>query len=92
MWLAQIDTPDVFFGAVCYGPAASATPWRLLPLRANGQLAFACYQQGEPGGDFVLGAVNVLGLRGDRIAEVTGFLDPAMTASFGLTKRLPEDR
>ncbi len=27
-----------------------ATPWRLVPIRANGQLAFACYQ-GDPEGD-----------------------------------------
>lgn len=28
---------------------AFATPWRLLPTRANGQLAFACYQGGPDG-------------------------------------------
>jgi RNA polymerase sigma-70 factor (ECF subfamily) len=47
-----------------------ATPWRLVPTRANGQLAFVCYQ-----GDR-LGAVNVVTLRDGRIAELTGFLDP----------------
>jgi micrococcal nuclease len=29
--LVQIDTPEVFFGAECYGPQASATAKRLLP-------------------------------------------------------------
>lgn len=29
--LVQIDTPEVFFGAECYGPQASATTKRLLP-------------------------------------------------------------
>lgn len=49
-----------------------ATPWRLRPGHANGQLAFLCYQ----GPDFRLGAFNVVTLRGGQIAEMTGFLDP----------------
>jgi RNA polymerase sigma-70 factor (ECF subfamily) len=55
-----------------------ATPWQLRPLRANGQLAFACYQ----GPDFRLGAINVITLRGRAIAELTGFLDPAVHEHF----------
>jgi RNA polymerase sigma-70 factor (TIGR02960 family) len=65
-----------------------ATPWRLLPIRANGQLAFACYQ-GEPGGDrFRLGAINLLRLRDRRIVEIAGFLDPAVHRRFGLPEEL----
>jgi hypothetical protein len=60
----------------------SETPWRLVPMIVSGQLAFACYQ-GIPDG-FRLGAINVLTLRGDRIVEITGFLDPAVHARFGL--------
>jgi ketosteroid isomerase-like protein len=67
-----------------------ATPWRLLPIGANGQLAFACYQ-GEPGGDrFRLGAINLLRLRDGRIAEIAGFLDPAIHRRFGLPAELPD--
>jgi RNA polymerase sigma-70 factor (TIGR02960 family) len=66
-----------------------ATPWRLLPVRANGQLAFACYQ-GDPDGDrFRLGAINVLSLRAGRIVELTGFLDPAVHRHFALPEELP---
>jgi RNA polymerase sigma-70 factor (TIGR02960 family) len=66
-----------------------ATPWRLLPMRANGQLAFACYQ-GDPDGDrFRLGAVNVLSLRAGKIVEIAGFLDPALYRHFGLPEELP---
>jgi RNA polymerase sigma-70 factor (ECF subfamily) len=57
-----------------------ATAWRLVPTRANGQLAFACYQ----GPEFRLGALNVITLRGARIAELTAFLDPAIYARLGL--------
>jgi RNA polymerase sigma-70 factor (TIGR02960 family) len=68
-----------------------ATPWRLVPISANGQLAFACYQGqgGDQGaGRFRLGAINVVGLRGGRVAELTGFIDPALHRHFGL----PEER
>jgi RNA polymerase sigma-70 factor (TIGR02960 family) len=68
------------------------TPWRLVPIRANGQLAFACYQ-GEYGSDvFRLGAVNLLGLRDGRIAEIAAFLDPGLHRHFGLPENLPPDR
>ena len=60
-----------------------ATAWRLVPLRANGQLAFACYQ----GPDFRLGALQVLTLRDRTVVEMTGFLDPAVHARFGLPDR-----
>ena len=63
-----------------------ATPWRLVPASANGQLAFACYQQRD--GEFRIGCLNVLTLRGGEITEITGFLDPAMYASFGLPGKL----
>lgn len=69
-----------------------ATPWRLVPLSANGQLAFACYQGSSERSPFRLGALNVITLRGGRIAEVTGFLDPAVHQRFGLAKELPGSR
>jgi len=68
-----------------------ATPWRLVPLRANGQPGFACYVR-QPGSDrFQLGAVNVLGLRGGRVAWIAAFLDPTMYRSFALPAELPEE-
>jgi len=65
-----------------------ATPWRLVPTGANGQLAFACYQGGPGTTSYSLGAVAVLTLRGDRIAEITSFLAPAVDERFGLTPTL----
>jgi RNA polymerase sigma-70 factor (ECF subfamily) len=73
------------------GERMFATPWRLVPIGANAQLAFACYQ-GRPGdgaGDrFQLGAINVLRVEHGRIAEISGFLDPAVHRSF----KLPPER
>ncbi|TMR98580.1 sigma-70 family RNA polymerase sigma factor [Nonomuraea basaltis] len=63
-----------------------ATGWRLVPIQANGQLAFACYQRRED--RWRLGAVNVLSLRGGRITEIAGFLDPGVFRCFGLPSEL----
>jgi RNA polymerase sigma-70 factor (ECF subfamily) len=74
------------------------TPWRLVPARANGQLAVACYQGSAPGAPgapetpFRLSAINVITLRGGRIAELTGFLDPAVHRRFGLAAELAGSR
>jgi len=59
------------------------SPWRLEPTWASGQLAFAAYR----GPDFRLGALNVVALRAGKIAEITGFLDPAVQAFFSLPGR-----
>jgi RNA polymerase sigma-70 factor (TIGR02960 family) len=67
-----------------------ATPWRLLPIRANGQLAFGCYQADPDGDRFRLGAVNVLRVRAGRIVEIAGFLDPGVHRRFGLPDKLPK--
>jgi len=68
------------------------TPWRLVPIHANAQPAFACYQ-GEYGHDqFRLGALNLLGLRDGRIVEIAGFLDPGLHRHFGLPESLQPDR
>lgn len=57
--------------------------WRLSPMRANGQLAFACYQ----GPNFVLGALNIITLQDGKIVDTTGFLDPRVHARFVLPDR-----
>jgi RNA polymerase sigma-70 factor (ECF subfamily) len=58
-------------------------PWRLVPLRASGQLAFAAYQ----GPDFRLGALPILTLRDGAVARITGFLQPGVHAFFVLPDR-----
>ena len=65
-----------------------ATPWRLVPTWASGQLAFACYQGQPDGAGFRLGALTVLTLRSRRIVEMTGFLDPRIHDQFRLPREL----
>jgi RNA polymerase sigma-70 factor (ECF subfamily) len=68
-----------------------ATPWRLVPIAANGQPAFACYQ--HDGQQFRLGAINVLSLRDGRIWWIAGFLDPRVFRYFPVpTELAPPDR
>ncbi len=59
-----------------------ATPWRLVPITANAQPAFACYQ--DAGDGLRLGAVNVLSLRAGKVSRIGGFVDPAALAGLGL--------
>lgn len=65
-----------------------ATPWRMLPLSANGQPGFACYMLHDGDDRFRLGAITVLSLRGGRIAGLHSFLDPAVHRRFRLTEAI----
>jgi RNA polymerase sigma-70 factor (ECF subfamily) len=57
--------------------------WRHLPTRANGQLAVGCYMWDAEREGFVAAVLDVLTLRGTRIAEVTGFVSPWVFQRFG---------
>jgi len=63
--------------------------WRHVPTHANGQLAVGCYLWDAERGFFAAEVIDVLTLREDRIAEVTGFMMPRLFARFGLPDRLP---
>jgi RNA polymerase sigma-70 factor (ECF subfamily) len=62
--------------------------WRHLPARANGQLAVGCYACDEAAGSYLAYALDVLELRGDRIAAIVAFLDGARFGAFGLPPSL----
>ncbi len=56
--------------------------WRLVPIRANGQLAYASY--GLVDGRFTAQAICVLGVYDGRIHTGTSFVLPALFSRFGL--------
>lgn len=60
--------------------------WRLRPVAANGQVALACYVWEAGLGRFVVHSIDLLTLRGDRIAGITAYLDIGADdiAAFGL--------
>ncbi len=64
-----------------------ATRWRLVPVAANGQLAFACYS--SDGATYRLGAVTLLSLRDGAISWLAGFVDPVSLAASGLPAEIP---
>ena len=61
--------------------------WRFLPARANGQLAFGTYRWSDERGAYVPAGLDVLVVRGRRVAEVVSFLD-AHLPTFGLPAQL----
>ncbi len=58
--------------------------WRLVPARANGQLAFGNYRWSEERETFEPRSISVLTLDGKLIADDTTFLDPELIPRFGL--------
>jgi RNA polymerase sigma-70 factor, ECF subfamily len=50
--------------------------WRLLPARANGQLAFGCYAWDAEQGSYTALSLDVLTLDGERATAITSFVTP----------------
>ena len=65
-------------------PLRSDRRWRVIPVRANGQLAFGHYIWDEKREAFAPDGITVLTLDGERIAEITAFRDAELMPRFGL--------
>ncbi len=85
-WYRGRDAVAVFLRG---SPLAGVKRWRLIPARANGQLAFGKYVWDGEMQAFVPHGVNVLTLRGAQIEEITAFLTPDAFRRFGLPETLP---
>lgn len=70
-------------------PLAPSNRWRLVPMRAAGQLAFGHYHWDDDGGAFTPHGINVLTLHGKLIADITVFRTPETLQQFGLPDRIP---
>ncbi len=80
-WYRGHEAISAFLEAVVL---ASDRRWRAVPVRANGQLAFAKYQWEEERERFAAHSISVLTLDGELIADFTSFLDPELVPRFGL--------
>src|SRR6266511_4194825 len=69
-------------------PLSGVNRSRLIPIRANGQLAFGAYTRTEARGCFTPHGLNLLTLRGAQIEEITAFLVPGTFRHFGLPDQL----
>src|SRR3954466_3102910 len=72
-------------------PGPMSRPRRFLPVDANGQLAFGTYIWESELGRFRPNAIHLIDLDGDRIRDITAFLDRAVFPEFGLPDRLPAE-
>jgi RNA polymerase sigma-70 factor, ECF subfamily len=71
------------------GPLSGRIRWRHIATWANGQPAVACYAWDAASGSYTAHVLDVLTLRGGRIAAITAFLEPELFARFGLPAELP---
>lgn len=62
--------------------------WRVVPARANGQLALGFYAWNDEAGAYVGNSIDVLTLRGEKIAQISAFLTPEILPTFGLPTEL----
>jgi RNA polymerase sigma-70 factor (ECF subfamily) len=69
-----------FLAGQCFGSPGIN---RMVPIRANGQLAVAAYQRG-PDGMYHAQSVQVFTVVGDRIARIVAFFDVGLFPMFGL--------
>ena len=82
-WYAGRDAVAAFLAG---WPLRSDRRWRAVPVRANGQLAFGHYIWDEDREAFTAHSITVLTLAGERIAEITAFLDAELLPRFGLPR------
>jgi ketosteroid isomerase-like protein len=61
---------------------------RLIPTRANGQPAFACYYQDTTAAVFRAHGLIVLTVSGGQISAITRFMDNSVLRPFGLPRTL----
>jgi RNA polymerase sigma-70 factor, ECF subfamily len=66
--------------------------WRVVPARANGQLAFGNYRWDEERATFEPRSISVLTLAREGIAEITTFIGPGLLPFFGLPGRIGPSR
>jgi RNA polymerase sigma-70 factor (ECF subfamily) len=84
-WYAGREAVAAFLAA---HPLAEGNRWRLVPTRANGQLAFGHYIWRDEPNVFVAREISVLALRGREIEDITIFRDPEAPARFGLPDQI----
>jgi RNA polymerase sigma-70 factor, ECF subfamily len=62
--------------------------WKLLPTRANGQIAFGLYRYDPANRVYTAYAVQVLTFVGRDIADITTFRSPGLVEKFGLAETI----
>jgi RNA polymerase sigma-70 factor (ECF subfamily) len=84
-WYRGRDAVASFLRAVAFAPGVR---WRLLPVSANGQIAFGEYRWSEATQRFLGRAVMVLAITDAQIADITAFGGRELFPHFGLPEQL----
>lgn len=93
-WLTMPPLPHAYQGPDAIGAFLRGAeerrggPLRMVPTRANGQPAFACYLPGPESDVARAYALFVLTLEGARISAITWFADSGVFRQFGLPRML----
>lgn len=83
-WYQGRATVAALLGKTIFAGQANGR-WRLLPTRANGQIAFGLYRRDESRGLYTAYAIQVLTFADDgSIADIITFRRPGLVAKFGL--------
>jgi RNA polymerase sigma-70 factor (ECF subfamily) len=85
IWYRGQDAVERFLRNLVFAPEMG---WRLLPVHANGQVAFGEYKWNETAGHFVCRAVMVLTIADGLISDITAFRSPQLLVHFGLPPHL----
>ncbi|TWE14625.1 sigma-70 family RNA polymerase sigma factor [Prauserella muralis] len=85
-WYAGTDTVAWHLAERCPARPGGVL---MLPVRANGQPAFAMYLRDPERGDYAAFTLQVLTIDGARISHVANFMDAAVFDLFGLPRRQP---
>jgi RNA polymerase sigma-70 factor (ECF subfamily) len=80
-WFRGRDTIRTFFAAY---PLRAGRRWRVVPTRANGQLAFAHYAYDAGRDRFAGHSIVVLTFDGELVADMAVFMDVGAVERFGL--------
>lgn len=88
VWLRGAADLEASMGAMVFASAAPGT-FRIVPTTANGEPALAVYSRDAATGAHQPYALQLVRVRGDRVASIVAFLDPSLFAHFGLPASLP---
>jgi RNA polymerase sigma-70 factor, ECF subfamily len=82
-YLTWLDGRDAFARFLAPRLPPEGDPWRMVPTRANGQLAVAAYRLRDDGLHHAH-SLQVLSVTGSRVSRIVAFQDLELFAIFGL--------
>ncbi len=86
-WYQGRETIGGLVGKTIFAGEAKGR-WKLIPTRANGQIAFGLYRLNPSAGAYTPYAIQVLTFTDGQIADITTFRSPGLTAKFGLPEQI----